>query len=333
MKILLIASKSEFTDQVIRAFEKNSIEVLYLDDRKNYLFPKLFQNVSFFWQLTRRFGYLKDLSNQELNKKVIELCEKFKPDLVFIIKGMVIKESTLAKLHQMGIKTANWFLENLFIEPYKTWLPKNYGNFDYFFTCNSQELDYFPSTSKTKVIYLPVGVDPSYYELDELTEEDRKRYSCDVCFVGASYPERVEAMEYIKDLNLKIFGWEGWRKTELKSLYFGVLNTKEMAKLFNCAKISINMAIQPPLHTANLRTFEIPAAGGFGLMDYRKDMDGLFKVGEEFAIFSDKKDLREKILFYLGNDKLRRSIVEAGHQKVLQEHTLEKRVKFMLDFL
>lgn len=333
MKILLIASKSEFTDQVKGAFEKNNIEIFYLDDRKNYLLPKFLQDVSPFWQLTRRVNYLKKLSNQEFNKKTIELCEKLKPDLILIIKGMIIKESTLNKLRQMGIKTANWFLENVYIHPYKKWFLGNYGNFDYFFTCDSLIVDNFPSISKTRVIYIPVGVDPSYYEPGELTEEDKKKYSCDVCFVGAPYPERIGAMEYIKDLNLKIFGWRGWKKTGLKNLYFGDLNTKEMAKLYNCAKICINIAIQPPLHTANLRTFEILAAGGFGLMDYRKDMGGLFEIGREIAIFKDKEDLRNKILFYLADEKIRCSIAQAGHRKVLQEHTLEKRVKFMLSCL
>lgn len=330
MKIILVASKSEFTNQLRKAFEKSNVEVSYLDDRKNYLLPKFLQDSSFLWQLTRRVNYLKKLSNQKFNKKVVDLCEALKPDLVFVVKGMIIKEPTFIKLNQMGIKTANWFLENLFVEPYKTWLPKNYGNFDYFFTCDSLMLDYLPSTSKTKVIYLPVGVDPSYYEPGELTEEDKERYSCDVCFVGAPYPERIEAMEYIKDLNLKIFGWKGWEKTGLKNLFFGSLNAKETAKLCNCAKICINMAIRPPLHAVNLKTFEILAAGGFELTDYRKDMDGLFRIGEEIAIFKDKKDLREKILFYLANDELRRSIAQAGHQKVLQEHTLDKRIKYML---
>lgn len=333
MKVLLIAPKSEFTDQVRRAFEKNNIEVSYLDDRKNYLLPKLLQDVSLFWQLTRRVNSLKKLSNQKFNQKIIELSEKLRPDFVFSTKGMIIKGPTLIKLNQMGIKTANWFLENAYIHPYKKWSLENYGNFDYFFSCDSSIFDNFPSTSKTKVIYMPVGVDPSYYEPGELTEEDKKKYSCDVCFVGAPYPERIEAMEYIKDLNLKIFGWKGWRKTGLKNSYFGSLNTKEMAKLYNCAKICVNMAIRPPINAANLRTFEILAAGGFGLMDYRKDIDGLFRIGEEISIFKDKKDLRNKILFYLTNDKIRRSIALAGHQKVLQEHTLDKRVKSMLNCL
>ena len=333
MKVLLIASKSEFTDQLRKAFEKNNVEVFYLDDRKNYLLPKFLQDVSLLWQLTRRSNYFKSLSNQKFNQEIVELCEKLKPDLVFAIKGMIIKESTLSRLNRMDIKTANWFLENLFIEPYKTWLSKNYGNFDYFFTCDSSFLDYFPSTSKTEVIYVPVGIDPSYYKLGELTEKDRKKYSCDVCFVGAPYPERIEAMEYIKDLDLKIFGWKGWNKTGLKNLYFGSLNSKEMAKLYNCAKICINMVVQPLVNAVNLKTFEILAAGGFELMEYHKDMDNLFRVGDEIAVFQDKKDLREKILFYLANYELRRSITLAGHQRVLKEHTLDKRVKLMLSSL
>ncbi len=108
---------------------------------------------------------------------------------------------------------------------------------------------------------------------------------------------------------------------------------EESIKAYNCAKICINLNTVPPVNGVNLKTFEIPAAGGFQLSDYRKDVEQLFAIGKEIEIFHNEDELREKVIFYIKNEQLRKNMAQAGRMRVLRDHTLEKRVAAILKIL
>ena len=335
MKIVLVASPGSFTEQLKKAFVKNGQKIIYIDDRVVKISPILKNNV-YLWRFIRKLPVLKRMNNRFFNRDLTNLCRQEKPDLLFINKGMIINRETLKEMKMMGIKTANWFQENAYQEVYNNWFLNNYQNYDYLFTNDTRLFNDFFNKSATKFYYIPTAVDPDYYKPKSLIREEKIKYSCDVCFVGAFDDKReriLSKIDEIKGINLKIFGWKGWRKSVLASLYHGPLDVEQMAKLYSCAKICLNMHVEPITNCANLKTFEIPAAGGFQISDYRKDISGLFERGKEIEIFKNEDQLRSKIKFYLNNEDLRKNIALAGQRKALQKHTLEKRVKLMLTSL
>jgi spore maturation protein CgeB len=178
-----------------------------------------------------------------------------------------------------------------------------------------------------------VGVDPDKFIVSSLDPGDYDKYSCDLCFIGAYSRDRERYLSKVSDFNLKIFGWKGWEKSSLAKFYGGPLSLKESIRAYNCAKICINLNTVPPVNGVNLKTFEIPAAGGFQLSDFREDVNDLFVVGEEIEIFHNENELREKVVFYMKNEQLRKNIAQAGRVRVLRDHTLEKRVAAILKIL
>ena len=333
MKILLVTSQASFTDQFKKALEANGSEVFYFDDRENMILPPLLKNNKFLWRVSRKIHPLRRLSNRILGRKLVATARELKPDLVLFNKAMVIKKDTLAHLNSMGIKTANWFLDNVQIKPYANWFLKNYNSYDFLLIFDSYAKDLMKDKQdSSRIKYLPMAVDPNAYKFEGLSEDDRNKYSCDVCFVGALYPERERILNIIQKMGvtLKIYGWKGWEKTSLAPNYFGPLNTKETVKLYNCAKICLNMNTTPPVSGVNFKTFEISAAGGFQLSDYRKDVEALFVVGKEIEIFHNDQELKEKINFYLKNLELAGSIVEAAKIRIIHDHTLKKRAAEIL---
>ena len=48
----------------------------------------------------------RDANN--LNKSIKEACKSFKPDIVFIVKGVTVKPSTLNFIKARGIKSISW---------------------------------------------------------------------------------------------------------------------------------------------------------------------------------------------------------------------------------
>lgn len=340
MKILYISPHCDFTDQMKKIFTQNGVEVIYLDDRINYFMSWLLRG-SLVWRMTRRINFIRRRSNEILNGKAIELCREHNPNFLFTGKGMNIMASTILEIKNMGIKTVTWFMENTYQERYFNWFSDNYLNYDYVFTNDSYLFDKFFNKSNAKLCNISMTIDPDCYKGQTLNKEEMEKYFCDVCFVGAfdSNRERIlSKINEIEGLSIKIFGWVGWKKSSLVSLYHGSLNLEQMVKLYGCAKICLNIngrnkSTDPILNGVNLKTFEIPASSGFQLSDYRRDVDGLFKVGEEIEIFRSDDELIGKIKFYLNNEEARNKIIRAGHERVLVSHTLDKRVKDILNFI
>ena len=78
-----------------------------------------------------------------------------------------------------------------------------------------------------------------------------------------------------------------------------------------------------------MRTFEIPACGGFMLTERSEEIIEFFEEDKEVACFSTPEELREKIDFYLEHPALRKEMAERAYQKVQQE-TYLKRVQQIL---
>ncbi len=183
-----------------------------------------------------------------------------------------------------------------------------------------------------KVIVLPISsIDPSLHRKVKLNKKEQQLYNSDVCFVGTLTSNRQIILSSLTNFNLKIFGDIPAGLTlddELKHFYYGEAWGEKMVKIFNCAKIVLN--IQPPDMTygGNMRTFEIPGCGAFQLVD--RYSNEWFVEGKEIASFRNVGDLKRKISFFLKNDKIRRSIANAGYNKSHKEHTYEKHFKKLL---
>jgi spore maturation protein CgeB len=319
-RVLLIAPDSDFTAQLHRAFRDEGHAVQYLNQRDLAAWPLV-------WRIIRRVPWLRRARNAFLARRIIRSARNFHPDMVLICKGMTIKEPTLHTLRATGAKICNWFPENGLHEPYKSWLDRSIGLYDVFFAFDSGLLERQHEFPRTHIVHLPLAVGPESFSVHELTLENHWRYDADICFVGAWYPERERVLAELTQWKMKIFGWKGWERSSLAHLYHGPLDATESAKAYRCAKIVVNMNLEPPVNGVNAKTFEICAARGFQLTDVRQDLPGLFTEDTELVVFRTVNELKEKIARYLADDVARRRIAEAGHERVMHEHTMRHRVR------
>jgi len=325
MKILCIGADSPFTHQVLRALEDEGHEVRWLNERSGASLP-------LFWKLVRKVPVFRRVRNMLLGRRIVSAAENFRPDAALVLKGTSVKEPTLRRLRSMGIRLANWFPENGRREPYRGWLNAHIGLYDVFFCFDSELLERQGDVPNTRLVWLPFGVDPRVFDVS-VSADDREQYACDVVFIGACYPERVRALFALQHLNLKIFGWKGWEQTELANRYHGPLDVCESAKAYRCAKICLNMNLEPPIAGVNVKTFEIAAAGGFQLTDFRDDLPRVFEGGREVAVFRSLEGLRAQVEHYLADEEARSAIARAGHKRALRDHTMRARVRQMMKIL
>lgn len=105
----------------------------------------------------------------------------------------------------------------------------------------------------------------------------------------------------------------------------------EMPLVFAASKININMTTPNIENGIPLRVFDILSARGFLMTDYRPELEKLFEIGKDLAVYDGTSDLANKALYYLNHDKERELISARGFDKLQKLHTYKHRIKTMFN--
>ncbi|RJR30255.1 hypothetical protein C4564_00705 [Candidatus Microgenomates bacterium] len=265
---------------------------------------------------------IKRMMNQALVAKV----KKIRPDYVIVNKGLEIENQSIFKIKQMGVVTVNWFPDFWEFLP---WMKQHGGAYDYFFDPDLlvvQEL----KKKRINAYYLPYATNP-----DASLIAQPKKYN--LVFVGQWTKRREELFSHVRDLGLAIWGYKDWQDSSLRQYYHGFLpRLEDVFDVFRAAKIVLNVVTgekELPIKAANLRVFEVCGVGSFLLNWYCPPINNFFVDGKEIVNFRTKRELREKILYYLNHEKERENIARKGWRRVIKGHTFEKRFQTMFSII
>ena len=106
----------------------------------------------------------------------------------------------------------------------------------------------------------------------------------------------------------------------------------EMPLVFKQSKINLNITMRGIKSGIPLRAFDIMGAGGFLISNYQPELLDYFVPGEDFVCYESKRDLLEKVEYYLSHDEERKAIARNGHEKVAARHTYRHRIREMFAF-
>lgn len=275
-----------------------------------------------------------------MNLKLIQVSVGYRPDLVLILKGELLQVDTLKALKMSGAYVFSWWLDDpiLYLRDYPQ-VADQLQMVDAFFLFDEGGFDELKKHGVSAFFYLPCACDLNVYYPKVVSAYDRKRFQCDIGFVANYYPERGKLIKQLQGSNVAIWG-SGWKKsTEFKTFSSGVVRGKrlsgiEVSKVYNVAKICPNIHhSQSRIGGLNMRTFEIPAAGGFEITDYVPGIEKQFEIGSEMIVYRSPEDFRELVDYYLDHPEERSAIVKRGRERVLRDHTYEQRMKSMLEVL
>ena len=68
-------------------------------------------------------------------------------------------------------------------------------------------------------------------------------------------------------------------------------------------------------------------SGGFYLVEHMDELGEFFRLGTEVVCYQDSEDLVKQVKHFLANGQEREAIRAAGHQRALQDHTWQKRLR------
>ncbi len=168
----------------------------------------------------------------------------------------------------------------------------------------------------------------------ELSREEQTDLEAAVIW-EATRQHRLACVERLAPFKPVIYGDAGWRQLlrapftvrpevnyfdELPGVYRGtVIN-------FNVTSLQMKTAV-------NQRVFDVPAAGGFLLTDYKAQLPELLEVGKEVICYRHPEEIPELARYYLESSRAREAVVARGRARILREHTYVHRLKTMVEVI
>ncbi len=334
MKILFVTARNPrfptITEYVERAVRSLRHTLLSFDDRA-FLLPG---------RLREAIPSLGDLDLKRLNRRLVGVVRRERPDMFLCAGGERILAETVEAARAAGVRTALWTIDSVQPRDPRVSLAQH---FDFVFCGGTEMIEALRGSAlRNGPYWLPFACDPELHRPVDLTPAERGRYGCEIAFVGSlhreMYPNRIAMLEALADFDLAVWG-PGARDIPSSSpirpkIRGDDTRVEEWTRVYSAAKITLcahDGGQRSVCRQASPRVYETMACGGFLLCDDQPDVRALFQDGRDLAIFrKDLSDLGQKVRYYLARDEARREIADRGREKVRAGHTYRHRVAKLL---
>src|SRR3989344_1186304 len=314
--LFLVPSYASFRKPIKKTFEALGWRVLTFDYRKGDSPIRVLR-------FTPLVGG-REKATEMINKRIIEINEKFNPDIILVIKGESLGKNLFVKLRKnQKNKIVNWFPEHMNHWPLAK---KIVSYYDYFLCFEPLIARNLKDKGFNNVYYFPFA--------SEISNIKPAKKIYDVSFVGTYTPERESILAKFKQFDINIWGDPRWLKSGIKNNARGGRVTQDKMKdIISKSKININIHSFFPSEGANLRNFEVTGSTGFLLTDYVKAQEDLFKIGKDIVCYNSPKDIVVKTAYFLDHEKEREAIARQGFIRAIKDHNYKKRIKQMLSII
>ena len=317
---------------VIGSDYKWSIEKYYLDQWKLYdgvtvtLFP--LQNMFYdyyYGNLLHKIKYRLGISNilSIINARLLEDIDRFAPDVIFVFKGFELLPSTLDKLSRKNIYLVNYNPDDPFV-----FSSAGSGNlnisqsipyYDLHFSYNQETARRITMQYQIPAKELPFGFNHEFIPEEEFSAPDHNV----VAFIGNPDKARVAFIKSLlgNDIKVTVFGEQWVRHLQHENILInGPVYGTELYPQIRKYRIQLNMMRPHNIMSHNMRTFEIPGAGGIQLAPYTKDHARFFVDGTNIFLYKSEKEAIEKIKHLQNVSKVQTTVVKQGAHQYAVEH-------------
>ena len=174
------------------------------------------------------------------------------------------------------------------------------------------------------------GVSPRYHEVPTGAGEDVPTVP-PVVLVGTCYPERCEAVRALgRHLGRPVGVWgRSWRRCADVPAQ-GAIPLAEAQAIHAGACIALNVHHRDTRDGMNMKYFEIPAAGGFQIVDHQPIMDE--ELGDRaVATFRSTEELIALVEHYLSHEDERAERAAEARRLVLERDRYAPRLARLLE--
>lgn len=264
----------------------------------------------------------------DYNRAVLRHLGNSAIDFVLVFKGMLLHADTLAAF-RLGNVPLYCFYPDVSFGAHGSNIPACLPYYDCVFTTKEFHLTDVDLRARLKEIQLVRhGFDPEVHRPLRLGAAARRQYACDVSFVGCWSPKKeqlVAALHHaLPACRIRLWG-PGWdRAADAVRRHWDGRGAygDELALIYQSSLINLGLLSEAANDTASgdqttVRTWQVPAAGGFLLHEATPELERSLAPGQEVATFLDADDLARQVAHYLANPEQRIRIAAAGHRRCL----------------
>lgn len=232
----------------------------------------------------------------KVSKELEAIAYKSKPDVIWIFKGMEILPATLEKLRK-DFFLANYNPDHPFIIASRGSGNKNVtdsvGLYHLHFCYHSGLKKQIEQDYKIPATFLPFAYDLTESEYEEVKMEHEINK---LCFLGNPDETRLSAIRYLADkgIAIDVYG-HGWDRTILKQhknvTVFDAVYGLPFWKKLRQYRVQLNVFRKHNIGSHNMRTFEIPAAGGIQLAPYSEEQTIFFEADREIFFYRSDEEM------------------------------------------
>ncbi|CAA7603186.1 Methyltransferase domain protein [Acididesulfobacillus acetoxydans] len=174
---------------------------------------------------------------------------------------------------------------------------------------------------------------PEYRGIQELYRNEPMRFWHEVYLplhtAGSSLTRRF-VLDSLRRFPLDLYGPGKWSSDNL-TFHPPVPYGFELAEVYQKHAINLNISSLQLETSVNNRIFDIPAAGGFLLTDYKDDLTEIFPDHWREITYKNPAELEKRSEYYLSREKERREISADLRDIILTQHTYLHRAKQILE--
>ena len=301
MEVLIIGSD--------KVFSIENIYVKYLKELgvnlKHFTAQAIFYDYYYDGGILTKVLFKLGLSNihQKINNQFKQIVNEFKPEIIWVFKGMEITPASLKWAKQQGIKLVNYNPDNPFIFSGKGSGNANITNsielYDFHFTYNLEIQKELQEKHHARTGLLPFAYDISQELYNECAKETE---IVKACFLGNPDKTRAAFLEKLaaKGIKIEVFGndWDKFVSHKNITSYPPVYE-QEQWKTLRKYRVQLNIMRPHNLNAHNMRTFEIPGIGGIQLAPNTLDHHLFFEKGKEIFLYKNVEECAAKINYLL----------------------------------
>jgi len=204
---------------------------------------------------------------------------------------------------------------------------------DYHFVPNTGQLSQWRELKRNS-FWLPQGLQNEVYDKPrEITDADRKRYTCDVAWAGSRTGfHRTDREPFLDAVVALGVNFKQWGCGGAPKVYNEEHNKMVALSKINIACTSAELSAKAMEKGTSVRIYKILGAGGFGMELYRQGIHEIFPKNT-IDCFTSPEELANKVRYWLSHDKEREEIAERGYRWVHTNATYTHRIKTALEYM
>jgi hypothetical protein len=265
----------------------------------------------------------------QVNKKLVQACNRLQPDLLLLGHSELIQAGTLAEIKKQHptIRIGLWYVDALFHREKTAHLFDRLASIDWVFATTGGEYLREYATTTSSAAFIPNLIDPAVETGKAFTAPN---YDYDFIFCGRDEndQERQDFMEVLqreagKHLRCAFRGCLG-NAPVTGAAYLDFLGRSKMA-------LNISRRNDVTLYSSD-RLAQLVGNGLLTFCPKVPEMEHLF-AADEIIYFDDLDDLLEKIVYYHSHDRECRAVAEKGWRRAHTCFSGERVCRFMLEIL